>query len=149
VILHDQNMEIPALEEFAVFVEPWVFQGHPHQPMLESSLSGQLPRQHWPVAGTSYLCLLGCKRNFVRLGDYKRHWNTVHVNRSRFRCHFRRCPRSIKGHGFPRRDKLVDHLKSKKHDLSHKDAVHEAALHHPDRGYYPVTSELIAYGGPR
>jgi hypothetical protein len=49
-----------------------------------------------------------------------------------FHCHIDRCPRSIQGRGFRRKDKLVDHLKSKKaphHGLSHKDAVFQAALH--------------------
>lgn len=76
---------------------------------------------NWPGCGKSY-----------NWSDYLRHKQTVHENPSRYLCHFRRCPRSIKGRGFGRKDKLVDHLKSRKHDLSHEDALYEAAKHNVD-----------------
>ena len=71
----------------------------------------------------------GCEKSYIRIGDLARHMWTVHDNPSRYLCHFRRCPRSIKGRGFGRKDKLVDHLKSRKHDLSHEDALYEATKH--------------------
>jgi hypothetical protein len=73
----------------------------------------------------------GCEKRYIRTGDLERHMWNVHHNPSHFLCHFRRCPRSIKGRGFGRKDKLVDHLKSRKHDLSHEDAVYEAAKNNP------------------
>jgi hypothetical protein len=74
---------------------------------------------HWP----------GCEKSYVDLDYLVRHIRTVHHNPSRYLCHFRRCPRSIMGRGFGRKDKLVDHLKSRKHDLSHEEALYEAAKH--------------------
>ena len=78
----------------------------------------------------THVCHLpGCKKSYIRIGDFERHMRTVHNNPAHYLCHFRRCPRSIKGRGFGRKDKLVDHLKSRKHDLSHEDALYEAAKH--------------------
>ena len=74
----------------------------------------------------------GCERRYVRFGDLQRHVQTVHCNPAYYLCHFRRCPRSIKGCGFLRRDKLVDHLKSRKHGLSHEEAVYKAKEHNMD-----------------
>jgi hypothetical protein len=76
----------------------------------------------------SHVCLWpGCEKKYIRAGDLERHMWSVHYASSHYLCHFRRCPRSIKGRGFGRKDKLVDHLKSRKHSLSHEDAVYEAA----------------------
>jgi hypothetical protein len=76
----------------------------------------------------------GCEKSYIRTGDLDRHIWTIHENPSHYLCHFRRCPRSIKGRGFGRKDKLIDHLKSRKHDLSHEDALYEAAKHNVDLG---------------
>jgi hypothetical protein len=93
-----------------------------------------------PTANRLYRCWMpDCEKTYVRSGDLGRHVETFHENPASFLCHFRRCPRSIKGRGFPRRDKLVDHLKSRKHDLSHEDAVYEAALHNPPRYRWMAT----------
>jgi hypothetical protein len=81
-----------------------------------------------------HVCLWpGCEKRYIRAGDLERHeWN-VHRDPSHYLCHFRRCPRSIIGRGFGRKDKLVDHLKSRKHDLSHEDATYEAGKHNTYR----------------
>jgi hypothetical protein len=71
------------------------------------------------------------KRGTSALVTFSGHMWNVHHDPSHYLCHFRRCPRSIKGRGFGRKDKLVDHLKSRKHDLSHREAVYEAAKHNP------------------
>jgi hypothetical protein len=78
-----------------------------------------------------FLCHPIGSRHYARQGDLIRHIKTVHALPSRFLCHIDRCPRSIPGDGFSRKDKLVDHLKSLKpgHGLSHQDAVYQASLH--------------------
>ena len=87
------------------------------------------PAQDWRFR---YKCRVhGCNKSFEQSEYRTRHQKTTHGDRSRFLCHFRRCPRGIKGRGFPRKDKLVDHLKSRYHKLSHGDARYEAALHNP------------------
>jgi uncharacterized Zn-finger protein len=68
----------------------------------------------------------GCSKYYARKGDLTRHIATVHQYPSGFLCHFRHCPRSIKGKGFARKDKLVDHLTSKMHGLNKDDARYEA-----------------------
>jgi hypothetical protein len=82
-----------------------------------------------------YLCQPVSRKSYARQGDLTRHIKTYHGAPSRFLCYVHRCPRSITGNGFPRRDKLVDHLKSSKpgHGLSHKDAVYQAAFHNKPR----------------
>jgi len=84
---------------------------------------------------TRFVCYLcdpcNYSKHYAHKGDLTRHINKDH-NPPHFHCHIDRCPRSIQGRGFGRKDKLVDHLKSKKaphHGLSHKDAVFQAALH--------------------
>jgi hypothetical protein len=81
----------------------------------------------------AYVCRRpGCEKSYSHSSEFGRHLRTVHHNPSHYLCHFRRCPRSIKGRGFGRKDKLVDHLKSRKHDLSHEEALYEAAKHNVD-----------------
>jgi hypothetical protein len=77
-----------------------------------------------------------CCKRFASSRDLKRHYNGVpsKQSRSRFFCPFFRCPRSTPQYGFARKDKLVDHLKSKKHSLSHGDALYEATMHNVRRG---------------
>jgi hypothetical protein len=53
---------------------------------------------------------------------------TTHERPASFHCHFDRCPRSILGKGFARKDKLVDHLVSKKHGMSKIDARYYASF---------------------
>jgi hypothetical protein len=67
-----------------------------------------------------------CNKHYARTGDLTRHITTVHRRPANYLCHFKRCPRSIKGNGFARKDKLVDHLTSKKHGLNKDDAEYEA-----------------------
>ncbi len=77
-----------------------------------------------------HFCLYaGCQKVYSRKGDLSRHVKNAHEKPSCFMCHFHRCPRGIPGKGFARKDKLVGHLKSKKHGLSAKDAAYEATLH--------------------
>jgi hypothetical protein len=78
----------------------------------------------------------GCEKSYVFIDYLTRHIRTVHCDPSRYLCHFRRCPCSIKGRGFGRKDKLVDHLKSRKHDLSHEDALYEVAKHNVDPNWF-------------
>lgn len=75
----------------------------------------------------------GCHKTFMYTEDLRRHQRHTHDRPSQFHCHYRRCPRSIPGHGFPRKDKLVDHLKSRYHELSHAEARYEVELHSPSR----------------
>ena len=74
-----------------------------------------------------------CHKSYGRNGDLSRHIKNKHQQPSLFLCHFRRCPRGIPGMGFARKDKLVDHLKSKKHGLSANDAAYEATLQNASR----------------
>jgi len=102
-----------------------------------SGLSGPAPTlepsTHEASAATpirSYVCQYnGCQKRFVRPGDLNRHERYVHSNQRAFRCHFHRCTRGVPGCGFSRKDKLVDHLKSRYHGLSHDDARYEAGWH--------------------
>jgi hypothetical protein len=71
-----------------------------------------------------------CAKSYNRKGDLKRHVTTAHLNPSSFLCHFDHCPRGITGNGFARKDKLTNHLTSKKHGMSKVDAVFEADLHY-------------------
>jgi hypothetical protein len=75
-------------------------------------------------------------KRFASSHNHERCYNGVHSKqpRSRFFCPFFRCPRSTPQYGFARKDKLVDHLKSKKHSLSHGDALYEATMHNVRRG---------------
>jgi hypothetical protein len=72
-----------------------------------------------------------CPKSYSRRGELTRHIKNIHVAPSSFQCHIDRCPRGIDGRGFAQKDKLVNHLKSKKHKLSAKDAAYAAALHNP------------------
>jgi len=81
-----------------------------------------------------HFCHYGdCFKSYARYGDLTRHIKTIHEAPSSYLCHFDRCPRSINGQGFARKDKLVDHLKSKKHRMSAEDAAYAVALHNPPR----------------
>lgn len=74
-----------------------------------------------------------CRNTYLNKGDLTRHITGVHESPCSFLCHIDRCPRGIPGQGFGRKDKLIDHLKSRKHGLSAKDAAYEAALHNTSR----------------
>jgi hypothetical protein len=108
-----------------------------------TSRQPRLVTSHDPVPGTvtlldgqtRFVCYIcdpaNYSKHYARKGDLVRYINKDH-NPPRYHCHVDRCPRSILGNGFGRKDKLVDHLKSKKtphHGLSHEDAVFQAALH--------------------
>jgi hypothetical protein len=69
-----------------------------------------------------------CNKPYRRRGDLTRHMTTTHERPASFHCHFDRCPRSILGKGFARKDKLVDHLMSKKHGMSKIDARYIASF---------------------
>jgi len=75
-------------------------------------------------------------RHFASSHNHERCYNGVHSkqSRSRFFCPFFRCPRSTPQYGFARKDKLVDHLRSKKHNLSHGEALYKATMHNVRRG---------------
>jgi hypothetical protein len=75
-------------------------------------------------------------KRFASSHNHERCYNCVQSKqpRSRFFCPFFRCPRSTPQYGFARKDKLVDHLKSKKHNLSHGEALYEATMHNVRRG---------------
>jgi hypothetical protein len=77
-----------------------------------------------------YLCQPVGSKHYARRGDLTRHIKNVHGAPSRFLCPIDKCPRSIPGAGFPRKDKLVDHLKSSRpgHSLSREDATYQASL---------------------
>ncbi|KAF7512624.1 hypothetical protein GJ744_000885 [Endocarpon pusillum] len=51
----------------------------------------------------------GCFRAYTRKGDLTRH-SLNHATTFRVVCIIDDCPRSHGAHGFPRRDKLIDHL---------------------------------------
>lgn len=70
-----------------------------------------------------------CTKTYCRKGDLTRHITTFHNRPSGWHCHIDRCPRSIFGKGFPRKDKLVAHLMSKRHGLSKTEAQYQVALH--------------------
>jgi hypothetical protein len=70
-----------------------------------------------------------CDKTYKYEGDLARHIRNVHKAPSAFRCHFPLCPRGLTNHGFPRKDKLVDHLMSNKHGLARNDARYEATRH--------------------
>ena len=86
----------------------------------------------------------GCSQSLAHYDDLLRHIKNAHDEPSRYLCHFHRCPRGIPGHGFPCMDKLVDHLKSRKHELSHEEARYEAALHNPRRAQTQAQCEAEA-----
>jgi hypothetical protein len=93
----------------------------------------------------SHVCsYAGCGKSFRRKGDLTRHVNGAHCNKSSFLCPFDRCPRSITGNGFHRKDKLIDHLTTAKHGLSREDALYQATLrsHHPPIGDGPNKVEF-------
>jgi uncharacterized Zn-finger protein len=70
-----------------------------------------------------------CSKSYGRKGDLTRHITTSHERPASFVCHIYRCPRGIPGNGFARKDKLVDHLTSKKHGMSKVDAMYQATWH--------------------
>jgi uncharacterized C2H2 Zn-finger protein len=69
-----------------------------------------------------------CNKSYRRKGELTRHIATAHERPASFHCHFDRCPRSILGKGFARKDKLVEHLVSKKHGMSKVDARYYASF---------------------
>jgi hypothetical protein len=75
-------------------------------------------------------------RRFASPHNHERCYNGVHSkqSRSRFFCPFLCCPRSTPQYGFARKDKLVDHLRSNKHNLSHGEALYKATMHNVRRG---------------
>jgi hypothetical protein len=86
-----------------------------------------------------------CFRHYARKGDLTRHIAAAHTAPSRFHCHLYHCPRSILGRGFPRKDKLIEHLMSNKHRLSHQDAVCQAVLHNlPTRDATTISAISLA-----
>jgi uncharacterized Zn-finger protein len=101
------------------------------QPPVDNYFDGNLG---WLDTGGCYHCrYANCPNSYTRYGELTRHNKTIHEAPFRFQCHFDRCPRGINGQGFARKDKLVNHLKSKKHKLSAKDAAYAAAMHNPPR----------------
>jgi hypothetical protein len=81
-----------------------------------------------------HFCHYGnCLKSYARYGDLTRHIKTIHEAPSSYFCHFDQRPRSINGQGFTRKDKLIAHLKSRKHRVSAEDAAYVAALHNPPR----------------
>ena len=74
-------------------------------------------------------------KDYASKGDLTRHIRTVHEMAAHFHYRIDMCPRSIPGNGFPRKDKLVDHLKSKKRGLSHEQAGYQATLHDLSGGF--------------
>lgn len=89
------------------------------QPSLDKQTLERLsnvPRYACPYADSS--------NRYRRKGDLTRH--ILAHQPTNLLCHFRHCPRSIKGKGFARKDKLVDHLMSKMHGLNKDDAWYEA-----------------------
>jgi hypothetical protein len=74
-----------------------------------------------------------CEKRYKREGDLARHVKNVHKAPSAFLCHFPLCPRGVASHGFPRKDKLVDHLMSNKHGLARDEARVEATKHSAPR----------------
>lgn len=110
-------------------------------PQSEPQPERSVERTSSSVVERSHVCIAeGCNKSYVRNGDLSRHEKNVHEHPSAFRCHFHRCTRGISGRGFSRKDKFVDHLKSRYHGLSHKDARYEAEWHNrpqltPDGGW--------------
>lgn len=94
-----------------------------------------LPQHHNSTASSSaqplrHVCPFPqCMKSYNRKGDLTRHVTTAHQRPVSYLCHVYRCPRGIPGNGFARKDKLVDHLTTKKHGLSKVDALYEATLH--------------------
>jgi len=72
---------------------------------------------------------ISCTKTYSRKGDLTRHITTFHARPSGWHCHIDRCPRGIFGKGFPRKDKLVAHLMSKRHGLSKIEAQYQVALY--------------------
>jgi hypothetical protein len=72
-----------------------------------------------------------CSKRSAWSHNHERYQTSVHTrqSRSRFFCPYTHCPRSTLQYGFARKDKLVDHLRSKKHSLSHEDALFKATMH--------------------
>jgi hypothetical protein len=91
------------------------------QPLLEKQTLERLSN-----VSRHYCQQESCNKSFLRKGDLTRHTITAHQRPAVFVCHIHRCPRGIPGKGFARKDKLVDHLTSKKHGLNRDDAVYEA-----------------------
>jgi hypothetical protein len=92
-----------------------------------SSISSDMPS---PQKENRHRCFHDkCERTYKHEGDLARHIKNVHKAPSAYLCHFPLCPRGLINHGFPRKDKLVDHLMSNKHGLARDDARYEATKH--------------------
>jgi hypothetical protein len=92
-----------------------------------SSISSDMPS---PQEENRHRCFHDeCEKTCKHEGDLARHIRNVHKAPSAYLCHFPLCPRGVTNHGFPRKDKLVDHLMSNKHGLARDDARYEATRH--------------------
>ena len=82
-----------------------------------------------------HFCHYGnCVKSYARYGDLTRHIKTIHEAPFSYLCATSiGALAGINGRGFARKDKLVDHLKSRKHRVSAEDAAYAAALHNPPR----------------
>lgn len=117
---HTDNHDLAFLQEDRATQQPTV------QKYFDGNLGSLDP------GGRHHCWYANCPKSYSRYGDLTRHIKTTHEAPFSFQCHFDRCPRGINGQGFARKDKLVNHLKSK-HKLSAKDATYTVALHNPPR----------------
>ncbi|KAI1614317.1 hypothetical protein EDD36DRAFT_418157 [Exophiala viscosa] len=84
-----------------------------------------------PAATTPLKCD-PCSKSFSSKGDLDRHVREQHTNPKRFLCPVLPCDRGMRGHGFARRDQLVNHLTSSKHKMGYDEAKLAAARHNQD-----------------
>jgi hypothetical protein len=117
---HDGSAHVLALQSPA-----YSDQTQPGRP--SSGISSDMPS---PQTENRHRCFHDeCERTYKHEGDLARHIRNVHKAPSAYLCHFPLCPRGLTNHGFPRKDKLVDHLMSNKHGLARDDARYEATRH--------------------
>ncbi len=77
---------------------------------LASTHSNTTTIARTPSTSRPFKChFSGCFRAYTHKGDLSRHFRS-HATTSTAVCTFDDCPRSHAGRGFPRQDKLVDHL---------------------------------------
>jgi hypothetical protein len=121
---HDDSAHVSALQSPAYSDQTQA--GRP-----SSSISSDMPS---PQKENRHHCFHSeCEKTYKHEGDLARHIRNVHKAPSAYLCHFPLCPRGLTNHGFPRKDKLVDHLMSNKHGLARDDARYEATRHSPGR----------------